>query len=217
VTPTTSYCTILARNYLPRALSLADSLRRHHPETPLVVLLIEALSDDDLPNIDGVRFVSTAMLGLPERAVLGLAAGYDLVEFATAVKPLLLKALLGESDQAVYLDPDMWVTSPMVELTGALQASEGGILLTPHYLEPIPEGVDASEGHLLTVGVFNLGFCAVDRRSRAFLDWWWGHLKNECLHDFLSGLFVDQKWVEHARRTLASLRGGDVLPASPDA
>ena len=28
---------------------------------------------------------------------------------------------------------------------------------------------------------------------------------------------VDQKWVEHARQTLASLRGGDVLPASPDA
>lgn len=196
VTPTTSYCTILATNYLPRALSLADSLRRHHPESPLVVLITEALTDDDLPDLPGVRLVSLSVLGLPERAVLELAAGYDLVEFATAVKPLLLKALLDETDQAVYLDPDTYVTAPMEELTPALQASAGGIVLTPHYLEPTPEASDASEGHLLSVGVFNLGFCAVDRRAGGFLDWWWGHLKHECLHDPLSGLFVDQKWVD---------------------
>ncbi len=196
MTPTTSYCTILAANYLPRALSLADSLRRHHPEGPLVVLITEALTDEDLPDVSGVRLVSLSVLGLPQRAVLELAAGYDLVEFATAVKPLLLKALLDETDQAVYLDPDTYVTSPMEELSPALQASTGGIVLTPHYLEPTPEASDASEGHLLSVGVFNLGFCAVDGRARGFLDWWWGHLERECLHDPLSGLFVDQKWVD---------------------
>ena len=59
---------------------------------------------------------------------------YDLVEFATAVKPLLLQGLLGESEQVFYLDPDTYVTSPMVELGPALDASSGGILLTPHFL-----------------------------------------------------------------------------------
>ena len=65
---------------------------------------------------------------------------YDLVEFATAVKPLLLQRLLEDADQAVYLDPDTYLTAPMVELPGALEASAGGILLTPHFLGPPPAG-----------------------------------------------------------------------------
>jgi hypothetical protein len=199
VTPRTTYCTILARNYLPRALSLADSVHRHHPGTPLVILLIDVLHDADLPEVatvPEVRLVSTEALGLDEREVLDLAAIYDLVEFATAVKPVLLLRLLEAADEVVYLDPDTYITSPMLELTPALAESDGGIVLTPHYLEELPEGTHASEGHLLTVGVYNLGFCAVDRRSRPMLEWWWRHLKVECLHNILSGLFVDQKWMD---------------------
>ena len=121
---------------------------------------------------------------------------YDLVEFATAVKPLLLQRLLEDAEQAVYLDPDTYLTAPLVELPGALEASAGGILLTPHFLGPPPAGADHSDGHLLLVGVNNLGFCAVDRRSLAALDWWWSHLSTECLYDPLAGLFVDQKWMD---------------------
>ena len=128
--------------------------------------------------------------------MLRLATIYDLVEVATAVKPLLLKALLADAEQAAYLDPDTYVTSPMVELSPDLEATDGGILLTPHFLDPVPPGAELTEGHLLTVGVYNLGFCAVDRRALGFLDWWWGHLEHECLWDPLSGLFVDQKWCD---------------------
>jgi hypothetical protein len=209
VTPSTTYCTILARNYLPRALSLADSLRRHHPGAQLVVLLIDVARDDQLPDLPGVRAASTAILGLKERELLDVAARYDLVEFATAVKPLLLLALLEETDQVVYLDPDTYLTGPLAELDGALAESEGGFVLTPHYLEPIARHADAhgSEGHLLTVGFYNLGFCAVHRRARPFLEWWWSHLEDECLYDLLSGLFVDQKWVDVG----APLFGGSPL------
>lgn len=193
---TTTYCTILASNYLPRAMALADSLRRHHEGATLTVLFIDVAEDDDLPSLPGVRCVSTAALGLPRRHVLELAAAYDLVELATAVKPLLLQMLLADTEQAVYLDPDTYVTAPMEELAPALDASPGGILLTPHFLGPAPEGADITEGHMLLVGVYNLGFCAVDRRAAAFLDWWWGHLRAECLYDPLSGVFYDQKWLD---------------------
>lgn len=194
--PTTTYCTILSGNYLPKAVTLAGSLERHHPGTELVVLVIDALSDDELPEAPGVRLVSLAFLGLSERDVLQVATIYGLVEFATAVKPVLLTRLLEETEQAVYLDPDTYVTSPMTELPIDLRNSEHGILLTPHFLEPVGAGAELSEGHLLHVGVFNLGFCAIDRRAQDFLDWWWGHLETECLWDPLSGLFVDQKWVD---------------------
>ena len=190
-----TFCTILARNYLPKALALSESLSRHGSEKPLVVFLIDATPETDLPEIAGVRWMYPALLGLPQRQMLNLAMGYDLVEFATAVKPLVLQNLLRESEAVVYLDPDTYVTSPMIELGPALEAS-AGILLTPHYLEPTPPGSQFSEGHLLHVGVYNLGFCAVNRNADEFLTWWWGHLRTECLHDPIAGLFVDQKWVD---------------------
>lgn len=191
-----TYCTILSTNYLPKALALADSLQRHEDGASLKVLFIDVASDEDLLEVKGIDSLSTAGLGLPRRTLLDLAMVYGLVELATAVKPLLLKALLEENDQVVYLDPDTYLTSPMIELAPALQATAGGILLTPHFLRPTPPDADLTEGHMLLVGVYNLGFCAVDRRAGEFLDWWWSHLRHECLYDPLSGLFVDQKWMD---------------------
>ncbi|MGN6605817.1 MAG: hypothetical protein ACTHMS_02235 [Jatrophihabitans sp.] len=191
----TTYCTILARNYLPKALALADSLRRHGAQRPLVVFLIDATADTVLPDLPGVRWMHPGHLPLSEREVLDLAMAYDLVEFATAVKPLVLQLLLTETEYAVYLDPDTYVVSPMDELEPALAAS-GGLLLTPHYLQPTPETGRFTEGHLLHVGVYNLGFCGVTREAKDFLAWWWAHLRTECLHDVVGGLFVDQKWVD---------------------
>jgi hypothetical protein len=190
-----AYFTILARNYLPAALALNESLRRHGDGTPLSVLLIDVTDDTELPDVPGVRWMHPGMLDLDERTVLELAMSYELVEFATAIKPLVFRLLLREHEEVAYLDPDTYVVSPMEELSPAL-AEGAGIVLTPHYLEPVPPGSPFSEGHLLHVGVYNLGFAALDRRAGEFLDWWWGHLKSECLHDPLSGLFVDQKWVD---------------------
>lgn len=193
-----AYGTILARNYLPKALTLADSLQRHEG-APLHVLLIDVARDEDLPDLpvgDHVRLLSTEALGLGEREILRLAMSYALVEYATAVKPVLLKRLLEDADEAYYLDPDLYLTAPLEELSPALQASDGGILLTPHFLRPPAPGATMSEGHVLAVGIFNLGFCGVDRRAATFLDWWWGKLRYECLFDNLSGLFVDQKWMD---------------------
>jgi hypothetical protein len=190
-----TYFTILASNYLPRAIALAESLQRHEGAR-LVVFFIDALDDADLPDAPEITALSTAYLGLEKREVLRLVTIYNLVEFATAVKPLLLKKLLEESEFVAYLDPDTYLTGPLAELSPAIEASEGGILLTPHFLEPVPESSSFDEGHLLAVGFFNLGFCAVDRRAIPFLDWWWSHLAEDCRYEPLSGLFVDQKWVD---------------------
>jgi hypothetical protein len=132
-----AYCTILARNYLPSALALGESLLVHGDGVPLTVVLIDATDETDLPDLPGVRWMHPDMLDLDERAVHELAMSYNLVEFATAVKPLVLQKLLAEHEQAAYLDPDTYVVSPMEELAPALDAGEG-IVLTPHYLEPVP-------------------------------------------------------------------------------
>lgn len=191
-----TYCTILAANYLPKALVLAESLKRHEPQATLKVLFIDKESDDELEPLPGVEPLSMAVLGFTHHTLLDLMMAYELVEVATAVKPPLLRALLDDAEEVVYLDPDMYVTGPMAELGPSLAESPGGILLTPHFLTPTTAEAGYSEGHLLQVGVYNLGFCAVDRRALAFLDWWWDHLRHECLYDPLSALFVDQKWMD---------------------
>ena len=196
--PTTSYCTIIARNYLAKALALKDSLVRHGDADRLYIMVIDARAHAELPPVPGVEWMIPDDLALTHREVLNLAMMYDLTEFATAIKPLLLELLMAETDQAIYLDPDTYVATPMAELVPALRDSEAGILLTPHVLEPNVSGEATlfSEGHLLYAGVYNLGFCAVDRRATEFLHWWWSHLKTECLHSPVDALFVDQKWVD---------------------
>lgn len=193
--PVIAYCTILATNYLPKALALAESLRRYE-NADLHILLIDAESDADLPDVSGPVLHGTDFLGLGLPEVHRLAAGYDLVEFATSVKPVYLQRLLETHDQVAYIDPDMYAVSAIPELSADLAASPGGILLTPHFLRPPGRDAFTTEGHMLYAGVFNLGFVAVDRRAGEFLAWWWDRLREECLFDVLGGLFVDQKWVD---------------------
>ncbi|ROS36269.1 hypothetical protein [Curtobacterium sp. PhB78] len=191
----TIYCTVVAQNYLPQALALYDSVRRIEPDKELVVLVVDGDRRELEAGRPGLRVVTTEVLGLSSRAVLELAAIYDVVEFSTSVKPLFFKALLGEAERVVYLDPDMVIASPLAELEELVDAH--GIVLTPHFLDPIPRSVEhITEGHDLTVGIYNLGFCAVGRSAVSFLDWWWSHLERECLIYPLLGMFVDQKWVD---------------------
>ena len=191
------YCTIIAQNYLAQALALGASLLVHEPTNHLFTLLIDGPADLDGVEFPGnVTFGDPAMLDIDPRLLLNMKVYYDVVEFATALKPALLLKLLEADDQVVYLDPDTFLLSPLLELPTAIHDSPG-ILLTPHFLQPIPaESTYISEVHNLTVGAYNLGFCAVSRKGRPFLKWWWDHLKAECLIYPLLGLFVDQKWVD---------------------
>lgn len=193
--PNQVYFTILAENYLPKAMALAGSLQRHMGLT-LKALLIDCETEADLPQVDGIELLSTDVLGFGPAELHRMTMTYGLVEFATAVKPKLMLKLLEEYDQCSYLDPDTYLTAPMEELGPDTTASDSGILLTPHFLVPPPADAFTSENHLLHVGFYNLGFIATDRRAIPFLEWWWGRLREECLFDMLGGLFVDQKWVD---------------------
>ncbi|GAA2749793.1 hypothetical protein [Amnibacterium kyonggiense] len=189
----TVYCTVVARNYLPQALALHASIQRHQPDRHFVVLVVDG--EVELEERPGLELVGLEALALPEREQLDLAAIYDVVELSTGVKPRFMLQLLERYERAVYLDPDLYLVSSIEELDDLMD--EHGVVLTPHILEPIPPGESfRSEINTLTVGVHNLGFCAVGRAGRPFLEWWWSHLERECLIYPLLGLFVDQKWTD---------------------
>jgi hypothetical protein len=198
-----AYCTIAAANYLSQTVALYESVQATSPGVPLYTLVVD-LEQISLPPVpEGMTIVGLDSIIPDSTERHNMAAIYDVVELSTALKPRLLEELLATHEQVVYLDPDMWLVTPLEELEALID--QHGVVLTPHFLESIPPGerflpdgqpVIVSEVHCLTVGFHNLGFCAVGRGGLPFLQWWWDRLCRECLIYPLFGMFVDQKWTD---------------------
>jgi hypothetical protein len=194
---TTVFCTVAARNYLPQVATLYASAKLQNPEVRFVALVIDAGPDDEaLSRLDRDLEIWTAIdLGLSGIELDNLRGIYDVVELSTAVKPLFFLRLLEKQSRVVYLDPDTYAVSSLTPLDTLVD--EHGIVLTPHFREPVPASVKhIADDHTLTTGVYNLGFGAFSRDAAPFLTWWWGKLQRDCLNYPLLGLFVDQKWVD---------------------
>lgn len=192
------FCTTIARNYVPYARALTESIQEHHEGARVVALIL----DDEEATAAGYGFetLHPSDLALDPAEYRRLATIYDVLELATAVKPWLLERLLEEGAEAVtYLDPDIQVFAPMNELAGL--ATGHGIVLTPHTLNPMPrDGHVPDEPTILQSGIFNLGFVSVGRDARPFLEWWRERLLRDCLHAVEDGLFVDQRWIDFVPR-----------------
>ena len=186
--------TIVARNYMAMARVLARSFIDFHPDGRFTIAVIDDRIGSFASDDGRVRCMNLEGLGLPDDLVHRMAIEYDVMEFATGIKPFIMRALLGDSDHIVYFDPDIQIfhdLSPIVEA-----CRREGIVLTPHLLEaPTLDFSWFFERQLLIAGTFNLGFIGVGERSRAFLDWWCSRLARYSRNDQVSGFFVDQKWI----------------------
>jgi glycosyltransferase involved in cell wall biosynthesis/SAM-dependent methyltransferase len=189
-------CTVIARNYLAAARVLALSLREHHPESRLHVLVIDGVEGYFDPADEPFEVVLPDGIGIPnfER----MAGIYEVLELATAVKPWLLRQLLRETDEGiVYLDPDVRIYAPIADVFEAVR--EHGLVLNPHNTEPMPrDGHRPNEQDILIAGAYNLGFLGLGHSefAAAFLDWWGERLESDCIVDPERGFFVDQRWVD---------------------
>lgn len=194
-------CTSVCYNYIPKAKVLAGSLKKHNPGVGFVLCLVEnevhpAAKD---PVFDFV--VIAGELGIPDFE--SFMFRHSIVEASTAVKGHLFKELFmrfPKENEFIYLDPDILVTGPFIELSEELKKHD--IMLTPHLCEPEKdfEAVLDNEVCALKHGVFNLGFLALRRSKEAerFIDWWSSRLYELCYADIPAGLFTDQRWIDLA-------------------
>ena len=153
-------CTIVSKNYLPYAITLADSLRQENPNWCFKILLCDLLeSKQDLeiiplllkkdieviPIYDLLNYVD-----IPE--LDSMLFKYDITEMNTAIKPFFLEYLfLHGHSKIVYVDPDILVLDSFDEIERLLD--ENSIILTPHIFENIPaDGKKADE-----LGYFGCG------------------------------------------------------------
>lgn len=191
-------CTSICNNYLPKAITLAQSIKKNCSDAFFVVCLTERELNDEAKNCSAFdACVLSKDLGFEDfdRFIYK----HSIVEASTAVKGQLFKYLIktyGNENKFIYLDPDIYVYDNLVDVSKALD--EHGIVLCPHVLKP---GNIEMELSSLMHGVYNLGFLAINSNHPdgvGFIDYWTERLKMYCYDDIPNGIFTDQKWVDLA-------------------
>jgi len=193
----TAVFTIVSKNYLHFARTLMQSVKDVHPEWERHVLLVDEVRGDFDPAVEDFTVTEVRSLPLPEMDKFLFR--YTILELNTAVKPWMLEWLFRNPsyDRVVYIDPDIYLYKPMREVEAAL--SNGSLMvLTPHLTGQLDDGKRPTELEIMRAGSYNLGFIALARHPDlfTFLHWWQGKLEYQCVVDFESGLFVDQKWMD---------------------
>ncbi len=189
------FVTTCTRSRLAGAAVLASSLEAAHPGVPRLLVLVES-GVEPADRACGWEVVPAGALALP--GGLRFFFQYPLFELCCALKPYALAAALDRPDTrgAVYLDTDMLVLAPFLDLIEAAWR-DADVWLTPHLHTPAP----APRFELfLHTGSYNAGFLAVANRpeGRRFLRWFQERLARDCVQDFRKGQFVDQKWLDLA-------------------
>jgi glycosyltransferase involved in cell wall biosynthesis/SAM-dependent methyltransferase len=185
-------CTIIARNYLAQARVLAESYLEHHPGSRFFTLIIDAPGP---PGKEPFEPLGPGDIELEQREFHRMAGIYDVMELATAVKPWLLRRLLEDASEVVYLDPDIQIFGSLDPVSKL--ARKHSIVLTPHSAERLPHDPDQpGETTFLLAGIYNLGFIALGRGCDSFLDWWSERVARDCVVAPERGRFVDQRWVD---------------------
>ncbi|CAB4921416.1 unannotated protein [freshwater metagenome] len=190
---------IATKARLAGARVLAQSLRRHHPELELALLLVDepqGCFDPAAEPFEVIRLREVAHRDLVEQARSHANPGTAAMSMkAAAIEHLLRRG----HERVIYLDTDTIVTNPLTTLIDGLGRAD--VLLTPHHVEPVTGPDAALWGYYTRVnGALNTGVVAVREGApaRAFLGWWGDRLAEDCDVDIPGGRFLDQRWADLA-------------------
>jgi glycosyltransferase involved in cell wall biosynthesis len=194
-TARTAVFTIVARNYLHYARVLMASVQAVHPDWERFVLLADRVDGAFDPAREIFHVVEASSLPIPDPERFFFR--YTILELNTAVKPWFFRELFKQNfERVVYLDPDIFVYSPMSELERVLDGALA--VLVPHLTGRIRDSARPGEYEILQAGAYNLGFCALARHREleGLLDFWSEKSVREFASDVQRGLFTDQRWMD---------------------
>ena len=189
--------TIVSCNYIAYAVTLMQSVRDFHPETDRFIVLADSYRE--FPGLDAAAdLIFCDEIGI--ELISNMQLWYSVIEFNTAIKPFVFRHLFDRFayDEVVYLDPDILLFRPMVEVFDGLGAHN--IVLIPHIMEPLQDGKEPSDLSIMKSGVYNLGFLGVrnDPEARALIAWWGERCYLHCRVDVAGHMFTDQRWMDLA-------------------
>ena len=179
------------------ATVLGESFLEFHPEARFVIATIDSFSPPLVGSRSNIEYLDVNDLSAMINEFWLMATIYDVTEFATSIKPFVMKNLLSESNVVLYIDPDIVVYDRLDVLVE--RSERHSITLTPHCLLPMErDGHTPSEHDIMQSGVYNLGYIGVGKGSEGFLDWWAEHLRRDAISDPTRHLFTDQRWIDLA-------------------
>ena len=189
--------TIVSCNYIAYAVTLMQSVRDFHPEADRFIVLADSYRE--FPGLDAAaELIFCDEIGI--ELISNMQLWYSVIEFNTAIKPFVFRHLFDRFayDEVVYLDPDILLFRPMVEVLDGLGAHN--IVLIPHIMQPLQDGKEPSDLSIMKSGVYNLGFLGVrnDPEARALIAWWSERCYLHCRVDVAGHMFTDQRWMDLA-------------------
>ncbi|BAU12751.1 glycosyl transferase, group 1 [Leptolyngbya sp. NIES-3755] len=194
------FCTVITKNYLAYARTLAETLSEHHSDSKLYVLIVDRIEEYFQPEAE--LFEVIRFEDLPDQKTIEqMCFYYTPLELCCALRGMLHEYIVEHTNAEswIFLDCDIMVCSSLEPLFEAL--SETSILLTPHCSVPLPVKDAEHELNILMHGLSNAGFLGLRRteQTREFLAWWKDRLKYYCFLDSAlgdpRGLSVDQRWL----------------------
>jgi hypothetical protein len=193
--------TAAAFNYFPKARMLARSVRAQLPDAHLCMALSDVRPEGfDIKKYGYDSVIAADDLGPEIPNLEKWIFRHDVMELSTAIKPYVLKRLLAQPDckAVLFLDPDCYMFGSPIGLLENF--SDHSILITPHQTKAeTDDRMMFREINHLRFGIYNLGFLGVknDDEGRRFATWWQKRLSKYCLIDLQTGLFTDQRWIDH--------------------
>lgn len=189
--------TICSKNYLAQAITLGQSVKETNDCDYLIFLCDLFESKEDLIIADKIKNSGFLLETLHDIDILNLedmAGKYSVLEMNTAVKPFICETLTKRYKKIIYLDPDILVLDSLEDIWSDLD--QYNAVLTPHMFQDLPEDKkNPTNLNILVAGVYNLGFIAFNAQTDNILKWWQDKLSKYCFMEPMSGMHVDQNWI----------------------
>ncbi len=189
------FCTVINRAWVAHARALAESVRTHHPQAGMSVLIVDPIEHFVDPTEEPFDVLAPVDLEVEDFAAMSVR--YDVTGLCCALKPAILSHLSESEQTVVYLDSDVRLFAPLDDVEQQLETHP--FLTTPHLLEPLPDdGRQPDELAILLAGSLNLGFAAVRSTPEVaqLLAWWSDRLRRGSRRDPEHGMVYDQRWAD---------------------
>ena len=186
--------TVCNRHQLRQALTLGESLQKHHPDYRFLIGWTDQLSLVGMPDWAQVIKVEE----IDKAPWQEMSHRYYDFELTAACKPFFARHILNQapdSTELVYLAPCTWILGsmdPVLNPSVFFQA-------TPHRLLPIATPGQLDDKAILNIGMFHAGSWVLhpDGQEKELLDWWCERTSERAFFDLCNGMCLDQLWMNY--------------------
>jgi hypothetical protein len=195
-------CTIVTKNYLAYARTLAESVKTHNSNISVYVLLADRVDGYFNPSEENFHLIELDDLPEKNQIIEKMCFYYTPFELCCALRGALHEYMMRCTDieQWLFLDSDVLVYDSLDYIFKEFE--DASILLSPHNVRADKlSKTNNFEINFLIGGVFNAGFLGLrrDNTAASFISWFkerltWFSFDNIAIGDSLS-IFVDQLWL----------------------